>query len=154
MKIEYNQLIDALVERPTRDSIVCESTIPEWAPIFENHFPGNPIMPGALLIEMMAQSGGFIHMLETDFSQMGYLAGVKSAKFRESVGRLQHILIKTKVIHWGDTYLVCKSKITDTQNKCFAESTLVISFQDFPSEEVRQEFVSTLDENGLVKYPF
>ena len=53
---------------------------------FAGHFPSHPIMPGVLILEMLAQIGG-IMLLTTDEQQgkLAYLAGVEKARFRKPV---------------------------------------------------------------------
>lgn len=53
-------------------------------PFFQGHFPGNPIMPGVLIIEALAQIGGIL-MFEKGYPQLKVLASIKNAKFRRLV---------------------------------------------------------------------
>ena len=53
-------------------------------PFFQGHFPGNPIMPGVLIIEALAQIGGIL-MFEKGYPQLKVLASIRSAKFRRLV---------------------------------------------------------------------
>ncbi|CAM4419324.1 3-hydroxyacyl-ACP dehydratase FabZ family protein [Pseudoalteromonas ostreae] len=138
MNIEYNQLIDRIVEHNGLDTIICESEVPDRAPIFEGHFPGNPIVPGVILIEMMAQAGGYIHMLSKDFEEMAYLATVRSAKFRNFVTPNQVLTIKSKITHHGGGYLICKAKISDAAGGVVADSELMLKLQNFANEKMRE----------------
>ena len=55
---------------------------------FEGHFPGNPIMPGVLIIEAMAQTAGVTVMVgqgDTQTERMVYFMTVDSARFRKPV---------------------------------------------------------------------
>jgi len=55
-------------------------------PFFVGHFPGHPIMPGVLIIEMMAQVGGVMLLtLDEHRGKLAYLAGVGKARFRKPV---------------------------------------------------------------------
>jgi len=55
-------------------------------PFFVGHFPGHPIMPGVLIIEMMAQAGGVMLLtLPEHRGKLAYLAGVEKARFRKPV---------------------------------------------------------------------
>jgi len=59
-------------------------------PFFNGHFPGNPIMPGVLIIEAMAQASGVLAFVSNpaDDSEPGlyYLVKIDNARFRKTVG--------------------------------------------------------------------
>ncbi len=58
-------------------------------PFFQGHFPGNPVMPGVLIVEAMAQTAGVISMLEGDNDagpKLVYFMSIEKAKFRAPVG--------------------------------------------------------------------
>lgn len=51
---------------------------------FQGHFPGEPIMPGVLILEALAQTGGIL-MYEKGYTQIKVLASINRAKFRKIV---------------------------------------------------------------------
>ena len=68
-------------------------------PYFPGHFPGNPVMPGVLLIEAMGQSGALLSSKSLDLKPGGQtimFLGVDKARFRNPVmpGDFLHIPIK------------------------------------------------------------
>jgi beta-hydroxyacyl-ACP dehydratase FabZ len=83
-------LVDRVVEL-SDDKIVAIKNVTINEPFFQGHFPGQPIMPGVLLIEAMAQAGGILalrHILRTDAGAAGaamYFMGIDKAKFRKPV---------------------------------------------------------------------
>ena len=50
--------------------------------MFEGHFPGHPLLPGVLMIETMAQTGGWLVLATLRFARMPFLTQVKEAKLR------------------------------------------------------------------------
>jgi 3-hydroxyacyl-[acyl-carrier-protein] dehydratase len=49
---------------------------------FADHFPGNPVMPGVLIIESLAQTAGALLTLSCDFEKFALMTLVQHAKFR------------------------------------------------------------------------
>ena len=55
-------------------------------PFFQGHFPGNPIMPGVLIIEALAQLGCVSMLVKEEYKNMiGLFAGIDSARFKRPV---------------------------------------------------------------------
>ena len=61
MRLEYFQMVDRITELDVAGGqIVTACQVPDRSPVFEGHFPGHPILPGVLMIETMAQTGGWL----------------------------------------------------------------------------------------------
>ena len=79
-------LIDEIVELEVGKKIVARKQIKSADFWFKGHFPEHPVVPGVLMIEMLAQAGA-VAMLSMDEhkGKIGFLAGVDKAKFRRQV---------------------------------------------------------------------
>ncbi|MCK9478495.1 MAG: 3-hydroxyacyl-ACP dehydratase FabZ [Firmicutes bacterium] len=67
---------------------------------FNGHFPNNPVMPGVMLIEAMAQTGAVsILMLDEFKGKTGYFAKIDNARFREKVKPGDTLITEVKIIN-------------------------------------------------------
>lgn len=78
-------LIDTVHELIENESIVASKLLSPTQPIFEGHFPGNPIYPGVYYIESIAQAGAILlfSSLPETIGTLGLLSGVEDARFRK-----------------------------------------------------------------------
>ncbi len=92
---------------PEEISVVAQKKITKDEPCLDGHFPGNPIMPGVLLIEALAQTG-LICLFELKLIDPGgdfFFTGIEQVKFRRPVvpGDLLQLhakLLKNKRAIW------------------------------------------------------
>jgi 3-hydroxyacyl-[acyl-carrier-protein] dehydratase len=80
-------LIDRIVEIDGGNSAVGIKNVTINEPHFQGHFPGQPVMPGVLIIEAMAQTAGAIciHADGHDRPSLVYFMTIDKAKFRKPV---------------------------------------------------------------------
>ena len=96
-------LVDRVVDLVPRESVVAIKNVTSDEPFFVGHFPGHPIMPGVLIIEAMAQTGGILllNTVSEPENKLVYLMGVDHVKFRQPVTpgdqlRMELTLIKLR----------------------------------------------------------
>ena len=80
-------LIDRVVECTPGESIVALKNVTINEPFFQGHFPGHPIMPAVLILEAMAQVGGFLllNTVDNPKDNLVYFTKLDSARFRKPV---------------------------------------------------------------------
>jgi 3-hydroxyacyl-[acyl-carrier-protein] dehydratase len=82
-------LIDRVLECTPEKSVVAIKNVTINEPFFQGHFPVQPVMPGVLLIEAMAQPAGALaldHMGVEAAGQLVFFMTIDNAKFRKPVG--------------------------------------------------------------------
>lgn len=81
-------LVDRAENYVPNESIVGIKNVTFNEPFFEGHFPGNPVMPGVLIIEAIAQSGAVLMSKTLDVDPTNktiFFASVENARFRNPV---------------------------------------------------------------------
>ena len=74
-------LVDRVLEREPGRRVVAEKLVTNGEPYLQGHFQGHPLVPGVLLLEMLAQAGGFLES-EALHGATIFLAGVQDARFK------------------------------------------------------------------------
>lgn len=80
-------LVDRILELEPNKRVVGIKNVTMNEPFFQGHFPGHPIMPGVLLLEAMAQTGGVLALKSNPDAKnkVLYFMSIDKAKFRKPV---------------------------------------------------------------------
>jgi 3-hydroxyacyl-[acyl-carrier-protein] dehydratase len=149
MRLEYFQMVDRItaLDVPGR-RIVTACQVPEQSPVFEGHFPGYPILPGVLMIETMAQAGGWLVLATLGCGKMPFLMQVEKAKMRAFVAPGQALQAEASLLHEGSGYAVVKASITSGGKKV-TEAEIRYGVVPFPNETLRAAMLATASRIGL-----
>lgn len=147
MRLEYFQMVDRVVALGGGE-IAIASTVPDSSPVFEGHFPGHPILPGVLMVETMAQAGGWLLLALNGLTRMPFLSKVNEAKFRGFVGPGAELAVHARLAHDGSGYAVIAARI-EAGGKRVAEADITYRIMDFPAPELETMMRQTARRIGL-----
>lgn len=125
------QLIDRLIELVPRQRAVSRKVFVAEEEFFRDHFPGFPVVPGALLTEAMSQTAGWLIAASLDFAGWPLLSMVHAAKFRRFVSPGEELRIEATIESMQTSTCTAKASVT-SGNARVAEASL--SFQIFGPE--------------------
>ena len=113
-------LVDRILEIEVGNSIKGLKNVTINEPFFPGHFPSEPVMPGVLIMEGMAQVGAILAYL-TEKDKIGnslvYFAGMDGVRFRRKVVPGDQIIYQLKI-------LKRKSKLFKIEGKAFVDDAL------------------------------
>ena len=142
MRLEYFQMVDRITALdPEARTIRADCSVPEQSPVFEGHFPAYPILPGVLMIETMAQTGGWLIMVLQRYDRMAFLAQVKLAKMRAFVRPGDALTSEATLVHDGSGYAVASARLLKG-DACVAEADITFRVMPFPNETLRAEMLA------------
>lgn len=121
-------LIDRVEEVVPGEMAVAKRNVTIHEEVFNGHFPHNPVLPGALIVESLAQTGAVALLSAPQFKgKTAYFGGIRSAEFRRVVrpGDTMKLTVHlTKIRHNIGTG---KAEATvDGERACSAELTFFI----------------------------
>jgi len=95
-------LIDRVLEVERKKRIVAIKNVTINEPFFAGHFPGFPIMPGVLIMEAMAQTGGVLLLTEVEdrSDKLIVFTGIEKARFRRPVVPGDQLRIEVETLSW------------------------------------------------------
>lgn len=98
-------LIDRVLELKRRQSIVAIKNVTINEPFFAGHFPNQPIMPGVLIVEAIAQAGGALLLTEVEdrSDKLMVFTGIEKARFRRPVVPGDQLRLEVEVKAWHPT---------------------------------------------------
>jgi 3-hydroxyacyl-[acyl-carrier-protein] dehydratase len=146
-------LVNRILHMEPGLSIEAEMTLPASEELFQDHFPGFPVVPGVLLTEMMAQAAGKCLNAQraTQHPERGYamLGEIRSAKFRSWVRPGDIIGLQARIETLRDAFAIARCTASVQQKKvCSAE--LLFSF--LPAAQFATNYHDQLLEDWLQEH--
>jgi 3-hydroxyacyl-[acyl-carrier-protein] dehydratase len=125
-------LVDRILEFNKSKSIVALKNVTFNEEFFQGHFPGNPIMPGVLTIEAMAQSAGILAIRSSGKENMNvYFMSIDKAKFRKPVVPGDQLRFEIEVIKQrGNIWKLSGKALVDGNVVSDTEFTAMMTEED------------------------
>ena len=123
-------LVDRVLELEPGVRIVALKNVTINEPFFQGHFPGQPVMPGVLIIEALAQAGGLLAYESGPADKHGqliYFMGMDKVRFRKPVVPGDQLIFEARILRMR-TKVAKMAGTAFVDNQLVAEAELMASF--------------------------
>lgn len=104
-------LVDKIIHLELDKKVIGVKSVTNNEPFFQGHFPGQPIMPGVLILEAMGQTGGILLMntIPDPTKKLVYFMGMNNVKFRKPVVPGDQLILEVEFVSVKSRYVVMKA---------------------------------------------
>ncbi len=125
-------LVDRVLEAADKDSLTALKNVTINEPFFQGHFPGQPVMPGVLILEALAQATGLLAFRNMDDhyeNKIYMLVGIDKSRFRSQVLPGDQLTLKVRLLRQmrGIARYEC---VATVDGKVVAEAEMMCSAQE------------------------
>ncbi len=113
-------LVDKIIEFQMDERAVGVKNVTINEPFFEGHFPGQPIMPGVLIVEALAQTGGVLMLngIENPGNKLVFFMAINNVKFRKPVVPGDQLILEVRAVSR-------RSKVIQIRGQAFVDGNIV-----------------------------
>jgi UDP-3-O-[3-hydroxymyristoyl] N-acetylglucosamine deacetylase/3-hydroxyacyl-[acyl-carrier-protein] dehydratase len=113
-------LVDKIIHLELDKKVIGVKSVTVNEPFFQGHFPGQPIMPGVLILEALAQTGGILllNSFQRPEEKLVLFMQINNAKFRKQVTPGDQLFLEVELANK-------KSKVVIMNGRAFVNDTLV-----------------------------
>jgi 3-hydroxyacyl-[acyl-carrier-protein] dehydratase len=138
--------IDRLLACEPGRSAVAEKSFPPDEPLFADHFPGFPTVPGVLQIEMIAAAAGrALRLARPD--RLPLLAAVKEAKFRRRIGPGERCTITATIVQLHADRAAAEG-VVEVDGERAASATVLYALVEAPEAARRDPVLEAWRDGG------
>lgn len=139
-------LVDKIIDFQLDERVVGVKNVTLNEPFFQGHFPNQPVMPGVLIVEAMAQAGGILMLngLENPGNKLVYFMSINNVKFRRPVVPGDQLVVDVEMVSR-------RSKFIQIRGKAFVDGNLVAE-GDFSAAIVDREDAQPKSVNHTESY--
>jgi beta-hydroxyacyl-ACP dehydratase FabZ len=123
-------LVDRVIRLVAGEEIVALKNVTLNEPFFQGHFPIQPVMPGVLIIEALAQAGGILASESRGPEKRGeiiYFMGIDAVRFRRPVVPGDQLILEAKVLKMRSRVAKMAGRAL-VEGQLAAEAELMASF--------------------------
>lgn len=118
-------MVDGVISKSEK-KVIAFKNVSHNEPQFQGHFPGNPIMPGVLILEGMAQSAGLIALQP---GKVPLFIGADKVRFKKAVKPGDRIIYEVEIL--GERFsMITVSAKAKVDDKVCATATLILGMKD------------------------